>query len=102
MSHFDVGAVYVLEVLLLFQIDQDLVEVDRADLLVAVSGGFAGGGDQSTAFQFLDMAGERSVGDVEARSQLVHAHAVVLEQDIQNFDADIRTKCFKDVQPIIQ
>ena len=45
---------------------------------------------------------ERSVGDIETRSQLVHAHAVVLEQNIQNFDADIRTKCFKDVQPIIQ
>lgn len=82
VAHLDIRAVDIQNIFLPFQIDQNFVQMNRAYLLVAVACGFTGNGYQPAAFQFLDMAGQRAVCDIQAGSQFVHAHAVVVQKNI--------------------
>ena len=56
--------------------------MNRADLLVAVSGGLTGNGDQPAAFQLFDMAGQRADRDIQPGGELVHAHVIVVQKNI--------------------
>ena len=74
--------------------------MDGADFLIAVSRRFAGCGNQSTAFQLFDMAGKGSVGNAQAGSQFVHAHIIIVQQNIENFNSHIRAKSLENIETI--
>ena len=82
MPHLDVCAVHIQNIFLPFQVNQNFVQMNRADFLVAMSRGFTGNGDQPAAFQLFDMAGQRAVRDIQPGGELVHAHVIVVQKNI--------------------
>jgi hypothetical protein len=69
--------------------------MNRADFLIAMSGRFTGGRDETAALQLLDVAGQSTVCDIQAGCHLIHVHIVVLKQKIQDVDAHIGAERFE-------
>ena len=47
------------------------------------------------------MACQRTVGDIQVRGQFIHAHTVIFQENVKNFDTDIRAERFENIQAII-
>ena len=71
---------------------KNFIEMWFAELLVAVEAGIGIDADQIGSLKLADMIGQCTVCDFEPVSQLIHAHFSVLQEQLQDLDADIRTK----------
>ena len=58
--------------------------------------------DQSYILQFLDMAGERTAGDVQAGGNFVHVHFFVFEQKTDNIHPQFRSQRFEQLHSVFQ
>ena len=64
MSDLDFGIIYIFRFFRGLELDQNLIDMNRTDLLIAMTGGFIGCRDDAAGFQLLDMAGQGTVCDV--------------------------------------
>ena len=102
MSYFYRSRIGAVVFGLLFQIDQNLVQKYRTSFLVAVRSTFADNCDDACLFQLFDVSGECTVGDIEMRCQFIHVHAVVFQQNFNDFDTDFGSKGLVKRKPLFQ
>ena len=81
---------------------QNLIDIDTADLLVAVTGMLWQDSENSGFFQFLYMAGQGAVGDSQTGSQFIHVHFLMFKKRLDQSYANLRTKCLEDRNRLFQ
>ena len=76
--------------------------MNGTDLLIAVAGGLGVSGDQSAIFQFLNVACQGAVCNIQVGSQVIHIHSIIFLKKSDDFYADIGAKCLKDINSVLQ
>ena len=83
-------------------INQDLVNINAADLLVSVAGMLWKNCENSGFFEFFYMAGQGTVGNPQTGSQFIHIHFLMLKESLDQPYANVRTKSFEDRDRLLQ
>ena len=79
---------------------KDLVKMWFAELLIAMKAGIRIDADQICSFKLSDMVCKCTICDVQLFGKLIHAHFSVLQEQSQNFNADIGTKSLENLKAL--
>ena len=83
-------------------VNQDLVNINAADFLVAMTGMLWQDRKNSGFFQFLYVAGQGTVGNSQTGSQLVHIHFLMLKKNLDQPYTEFGTKGLKNRDCLFQ